>query len=138
LAPIGKALWLMQSFQECGWASFVSLGAGLVALIIGIAALGVALGKPRAGVLLGALALIFSFGPPVVGFLGMLWGRHQTDAILASGVIDASVGNELQTQGYSEAAQCIPVGISIGVLPFVLASVALVIAASRKASEQKE
>lgn len=127
----------MESFRECGWASFVSLGAGFIALILGIAALAVALGKPRAGVLVGALALVFSFGPPVVGFLGMLWGRHQTDAILASGVIDASVGNELQTQGYAEAAQCLPVGISIGVLPLVLAGVALVIAASKNAGEKK-
>lgn len=127
----------MQSFQECGWAAYASLGIGILVTLFGVIACALALIKPRTGMIMGIAALGLSLAPSGLGFAGMLWGRHQVDSILMSGVVSGDHIDEIRAQGYAEAGQCIPVGMTIGVLPLVVAGVAIALGAARKASEAK-
>lgn len=127
----------MESFQECGWAAFGALGVGTLVTLFGVVALAMALIKPRTGMILGIAALGLSLAPVGVGFVGMLWGRQQTDSILMSGVISSEHVDEIRAQGYSEASQCIPVGMTISGLPFLIAGAAVALGAIRKSSEPK-
>ena len=127
----------MESFRECGWPAFLSLGVGVLATLVGVVALSLALLKPRVGLIVGVLALATALGAPGTGVLGMVWGRQQTDAILASGVVDPEQHERLRQTGYAEAALCVPVGASIGVLPLVMAGIAIAVAVVRQKGEEK-
>lgn len=117
----------MESFRECGWPAFVAAGAGTLAILMAVAALSLALVKPRTGLTLGILAMVMSCGPAGIGFAGMLYNRHQIDTILTSGVVSADKTEEIRAVGYHEAGQCVSVGGTIAVLPFVLAGLAIAI-----------
>jgi len=125
----------MESFPEFGWPAFAALGGGSLATLLGVVALALALIKPRTGLLLGIVALAASLGAPGVGFAGMLWARQRVDAILTSGVVDPEQTDRLRTEGYREAGQCISVGTTIGILPIVMAAIAIGIGAARKSKE---
>jgi hypothetical protein len=127
----------MESFRECGWAAYAALGAGILVTLFGAVAFGLALLKPRTGVIAGIAALAMSLAPGGVGLLGMFWGRHQTDSILASGVISPDRVDEIRAMGYQEAGQCVPVGMSIGALPFVMAGAAIAVGVVKKSGEKK-
>lgn len=125
----------MESFRNCGWPAFAALGMGTLALIMAIAAIAMALLKPRLGVIVAIVALAMSVGPGGVGFLGMLWQRQQVDSILAAGVIEPQSIERIRTIGYEEAAQCVPVGGVISVVPMFFAGIALVVSLVRKKNE---
>lgn len=121
----------MESFRECGWSAFGSLGIGILATLVGVAALAAALIKPRIGMITGILALVMALGAPGVGILGMFWGRRQTDAAIAGPWIAPEQKERIRQVGYAEAAQCVPVGATLGVLPIVMASIAIAVGAAK-------
>lgn len=125
----------MESFRECGWPAFAALGVGSLALLLGVVALPMALIKPRLGLILGIVALAASLGPPGVGFAGMLWARQRVDAILTSGAVDPEQADRIRIEGYREAGQCIHVGTTIGILPIVMAAIAIGLGAARRTKE---
>ncbi|MBK9266043.1 MAG: hypothetical protein IPM54_40445 [Polyangiaceae bacterium] len=122
----------MESFRECGWPAFAALAAGILATLVAITALALAVAKPRGSILLGVLALAMSLGAPGVGFAGMIWGRQQTDAALSGPSISPEFKQKIREAGYDEAGQCVPVGASIGVLPFVVAGIAIAVGFAQK------
>ena len=115
--------------------AFLSLGLGILAILVGAVALSLALLKPRTGFIFGVLALATSLGAPGVGVIGMVWGRHQTDAILASGVVNPEQEERIRQAGYAEAGQCVPVGATLGVLPLMMAGIAIAVAAVKQKGE---
>lgn len=125
----------MESFRNCGWPAFAALGMGTLAMIMAVAAIAIALLKPRMGVIVAIVALAMSVGPGGVGFLGMLWQRQQVDSILAAGVIEPQSIERIRAIGYEEAAQCVPVGGVISVAPMFFAGIALVVSLVRKKNE---
>jgi hypothetical protein len=127
----------MESFRECGLPAFLSLGLGILATLVGAVALSLALLKPRTGFIVGVLALATSLGAPGAGVIGMVWGRHQTDTILASGVVDPDQQERLRQAGYAEAGQCVPIGATFGVLPLMMAGIAIAVAVVKQKGEAK-
>lgn len=129
----------MESFRECGWASFVALGFGGLATIVSVVALAFALIKPRIGLLIGVVALAVALSPAGIGFLGLVRGRQQTDAVIDSYIVELTPKDveRLRAAGYSEAAQCVAVGTTISVFPMILAGIAIAVGAAKKASEKK-
>lgn len=121
-------LGTMESFRECGWPAFVAAGAGTFAMLMAVAALSMALIRPRMGLTLGIVAMAMSLGPAGIGFAGMLYNRQQIDAILTSGIVSADKTEEIRAVGYHEAAQCVSVGATIAVVPVVVAGLAIAIA----------
>lgn len=126
----------MESFRNCGWPAFAALGVGTLAMVVAIAALAMALIKPRMGVIVAIVALAMSLGPGGVGFLGMLWQRQHVDSILAAGVIEPQSIERIRVIGYEEAAQCVPVGGVISVVPLFFAGIALTLSFVRKNNEK--
>lgn len=117
----------MESFRECGWPAFVAAGAGTLAILMAVTALSMALVKPRLGLTLGIVAMAMSIGPAGVGFAGMFYGRQQVDAIVTSGIVSADKAEDIRAVGYYEAGQCVSVGATIAVVPFVMAAIAMAI-----------
>ncbi len=122
----------MEMFRNCGWAAFGVLGVGMLATLLGVVALALAINKPRGGILLGIVALAMSLGAPGVGVLGMIQGQHVTDAAVSGASIDPAFKEKIRLQGYEEAGQCLPVGASMGVLPLIVAGIAIAVGAMRK------
>ncbi len=126
----------MESFRECGWSAFLSLGVGILATLVGVVALSLALLKPRAGLIVGVLALSASLGAPGMGVIGMVWGRQQTESAIASESISPELKERIREVGYAEAAGCVPVGATFGVLPLILAGIAIVVSVVRMKGEK--
>ena len=57
----------MEMFRECGWPAFVVLALAMVAVLLGMVALGVAIARPRAGLILGVVALATSCSVAAMG-----------------------------------------------------------------------
>lgn len=121
----------MESFRECGWPAFAALGVGILATLVGVIAVALAVLKPRTGAIVGIVALAVALGPPGVGVLGMFRGRQVTDDALSSGAITPEFREKIRETGYAEAAQCVPVGATIGVLPMVMAGIAIAVGLAR-------
>jgi hypothetical protein len=116
----------MESFQNCGWASFLMLFMGLMGLTACILALVLTLVRRPVGGMIAAGASIvlavMSFG---TGPLGAMYGRQVTDNALDSGAIDPAQKERIRQQGYLEADSCVQVGLSLGALPLVAGVIAL-------------
>jgi hypothetical protein len=128
----------MESFRDCGFLAFLSLALGILATLIGVVALALALIKPRTGLIIGVLALASSLGAPGAGVLGMIWGRQKTEAAIAGPWIAPEQKERIRVEGYREAGLCVPVGATIGVLPLVMAAIAIAVGAVRPKSEKKD
>ncbi len=126
----------MESFRECGWPAFLSLGLGILATLVGVVALSMALLKPRASLVVGVFALASALGAPGAGVLGMVLGRQQTDAALAGPAISPDQKELIRVEGYREAGLCVPVGASLGVLPMVMAGLAIAVAVVKQKGEK--
>lgn len=125
----------MESFRECGWPSFAALGVGSLALVAGIVALALALIKPRTGFIVGIVALAIAFGPAGVGFMGMLLGRQVTDNALSGESVSPEQKERIREVGYAEASQCVNVGATIGIVPMIMAGIAIAVGAVRVKGE---
>lgn len=121
----------MEMFRECGWPAFAVLGLGILAVLAGMIALGVALFRPRAGLVLGAVALAVSCSVPAMGAGGTVIGRGAVDSAV-TGAVEPAQAERIRQLGYREAAQCTTLGASFGALPLVLALAALALGALRK------
>ena len=69
----------MEMFRECGWPAFVVLALAMVAVLVGMVALGVAIARPRAGLILGVVALATSCSVAAMGAGGTVIGKNATD-----------------------------------------------------------
>lgn len=124
----------MESFKNCGWASFLMLFLGLMGLGACVLALVLTLVRRPVGGMIAAgasLALaVMSFG---AGPIGALYGRQVTDSVV-DGVksLDPTKREQIRQQGYQEADACIPVGLSLGATPFVAGVIALAVALRAK------
>jgi MFS family permease len=117
----------MESFRECGWAAFLILFLSVLGLAIGVAALALAATRKRQpAVVVGAVALVMALGALAGGPLGAAYGRRVVDDAVSGNVIDPSQRERIREAGYAEAGQCIPVGLSLGTLPALVAAIALV------------
>lgn len=112
-------------FQQCGWPSWLSLLLGLCSLAFAAVALGAALFRARAAVLLSWSALALALLPAGVGTIGMALLRAKVDRLLAEEPLDPSQIVSLRREGYEEAAGCVTLGGALSGLPFVLAVIAL-------------
>lgn len=122
----------MEMFRECGWPAFVVLALAMVAVIVGMVALGVAIARPRAGLLLGVVAVAVSCSVPAMGAGGTMIGKSAVDRALSGPSVDPAQGERIRRVGYAEAGQCTNLGASFGVLPLVLAVAAIGVGALRK------
>lgn len=126
----------MESFRECGWPAFGALAVGIFATLIAVVALAIALTKGRAGVILGIAALAIALGAPGVGIFGMFYGRQVVDDALRGPVVTPEFREQIRATGYAEAGQCVPVGATIGVLPMLLAGIAIAVGLMKKPEEK--
>ncbi|MFO0571234.1 MAG: hypothetical protein U0263_36730 [Polyangiaceae bacterium] len=124
----------MEAFRECGFPAFLVLALGILAVLGGLVALGVAIAKPRAGLVLGVVALALACVVPAAGVGGTLLGRQKTDEAVSGVSIDEGQRERIRIQGYAEASQCTTIGAGAGALPFVLALAALGLAVARRKS----
>jgi hypothetical protein len=129
---------MLESFKNCGWASFVMLILGLMGLGACILALVLALVRRPVGGIIAAGASILlglmSFG---AGPIGSMYGRQVTDSALDSPDIEPALKERIRTAGYEEASACVSVGLSLGAMPVVAGVIALGVAlrAKKKLSE---
>ncbi len=126
----------MESFRECGWPAFGALGIGIFATLIAVVALAMALAKVRAGVFIGVAALAIALGAPGAGIFGMYYGRQVVDDALRGPVVTPEFREQIRETGYAEAAQCVPVGATIGMLPMLLAGIAIAVGLMKKPEEK--
>jgi len=126
----------MEMFRECGWPAFAVLGLGVLAVLAGMLALGVAIFRPRAGLVLGVVALAVSCSVPAMGAGGTVMGRGRVDEALSGASVDPGAKQRIRAQGYQEAGQCTTLGASFGALPLMLALGALAVGALRKKPAQ--
>lgn len=128
----------MESFQNCGWASFLMLFMGLMGLTACVLALVLTMMRRPVGGMIAAGAgiglAIMSFG---TGPLGAMYGRQVTDSVVDSPAIDPAQRERIRQQGYLEANSCVSVGLSLGAMPLAAGAIALAVAlrAKRKLSE---
>jgi hypothetical protein len=125
-------------FRECGWPAFAVLGLTVLAFLAGMIALGVAIFRPRVGVVLGAVALGVSCSVPAMGVGGTTIGRGVVDEAVSGGSIAPDQRERIRQVGYQEAAQCTTLGLSFGALPGVLALAALGVGAARRKVKRSE
>lgn len=115
----------MEMFRECGWPAFVVLALGVVAALLALTAIAVAIARPRAGLILGVVALAVSCSVPGTGVGGTLMGKKKVDEVVDSGAVSPDVVERIRKVGYQEAAQCTNLGLGVGSLPLLLAVVAI-------------
>jgi len=108
----------------------LSLLAGLGGLALSMIALGAALFRARAAVLLSWLALSVALLPAALGAIGMTIGRARMDRAIASGFVDPSQLARIREEGYREAGSCVAVGGAFTALPLCFAIAALAAAHS--------
>jgi hypothetical protein len=124
---------MLESFRNCGWASFVMLFLGLLGLGACVLALVLTLVRRPVGAIIAAGAgvalALMSFG---AGPIGAMYGRQVTDNALDTPAIDPAVKERIRTVGYAEANACVSVGFSIGAMPLVAGVIALGVALRAK------
>ncbi len=124
----------MEMFRECGWPAFVVLALAMVAVLVGMVALGVAIARPRAGLILGVVALATSCSVAAMGAGGTVIGKNATDRALSGAGVNPEQRERIRVVGYAEAGQCTSLGAGFGALPLVLAAAAIVVGLLRKKS----
>lgn len=122
----------METFRECGWPAFAVLGLGILSVLLAMVALGVALARPRVGLVLGGVALAVSCSVPGMGVGGTMMGRSTVDAAVSGASISPDQRERIRAQGYQEASQCTSLGVGFGALPGVLSLAALALGGLRR------
>lgn len=121
----------MESFQNCGWASFVMLFMGLLGLTACVLALVLTLmRRPVGGMISAGAGVLFALMSIGTGPLGAMYGRQVTDSVLET--VDPAQREKIRMQGYQEADSCVDVGISLGAMPLVAGVIALAVALRAK------
>jgi hypothetical protein len=115
-------------FQSCGWASWLCLLAGLLAVPLSLVALSVVLLRARVGKLLSWIALVICVLPFGIGIAGRQLGRSKIDMVISGPEIDPAFRGRIREEGYKEADQCVAVGGTLSTLPALLALCALLTA----------
>ncbi len=117
---------LLQAVRECGWSAHLSLLLGSFGALTSLAALTLLATPQRRWVWLVSLApLLFALLSLGSGEFGVRQGRNAVDQALSITALDAEQQQRLQTQGYSEAAQCRTVATRASALPLLLGFLAL-------------
>ncbi|HLM72071.1 MAG TPA: hypothetical protein VK459_05260 [Polyangiaceae bacterium] len=123
----------MESFKNCGWASFLMLFMGLMGLTACVLALVLTLmRRPVGGMISAGASLVLALMSFGTGPLGAMYGRQVTDSVVDSNAIDPSRREQIRQMGYQEADACIPVGLSLGATPLVAGVIALAVALRAK------
>jgi hypothetical protein len=123
----------MESFKNCGWASFLMLFMGLMGLTACVLALVLTLvRRPVGGMISAGASLVLALMSFGTGPLGAMYGRQVTDSVVDSNAIDPSRREQIRQMGYQEADSCIPVGLSLGATPLVAGVIALAVALRAK------
>ncbi len=122
---------MMQALQEAGWPAYVVIAAGLVGLLVALAALGAAFGarERQTGIGLSILAIVAGIATLGIGALGYV--LQMRSAFEAVAFVDASMRAALLAQAISEAMNNLVFGGVCGALPFLLGFVALVRSVTR-------
>lgn len=117
---------LARRIAEAGFPVYLVFALALVALAVGVVAVGVAFGGKdrRTALVAGAFALLLGIGVPLTGVIGYAW--QMSNAFDAVASVDPSMRAALLAQGISEAMNDIVFGGVCGALPCLLAVVALV------------
>jgi hypothetical protein len=126
----------MESFRNCGWASFVMLFMGLMGLTACVLALVLTLmRRPVGGMISAGASLLFAVMSFGTGPLGAMYGRQVTDSAIET--VDPALREKIRQVGYQEADSCVDVGISLGAMPLVAGVIALGVAfrAKKKLAE---
>jgi hypothetical protein len=116
---------VLEVLQECGWPSWLCLLAGLLAVALSAVAVGMALLRGRASVVLAWAALAVALSPTGIGALGMVHGRSRTNEIVTGSFVDPTQRERIREEGYRQAGSCVTVGGSLTVPPLLLAAIAL-------------
>ncbi len=123
---------LWRTFMECGSPAWVVLFLTALGCAAGTVALGVAIIRPRAGLAVAGAALVLAVSAPGAGVIGQHFGRQKVDAVVSDNSIDPSMAERIRAEGYSEAAQCVKVGVGGGSVPFLIGALALIVALVRR------
>ena len=127
----------MESFRNCGWPAFAILLLAVLGFVVAAVAAGLAAARKRqAALIVGALGVALSLGALGGGPLGAAYGRSITDAAVAGNSIDPVLRESIRATGYAEAGACVPVGLSLGVLPALLSITALALALALSAKRE--
>jgi ABC-type Na+ efflux pump permease subunit len=126
-------LWL--SVRDCGSPAYVIAMLLNIAFLAAVASAVVVFGSEQRqlGIALSAIPFFLGLCIIAVGEYGQFSGRARTDDALRSmslsTAVDVGTREEIRTEGYKEAAQCVSIGLDAGVLPvifgFVLVPMAL-------------
>ncbi|MBI3206996.1 MAG: hypothetical protein HYZ29_35995 [Myxococcales bacterium] len=125
----------MEMFRECGWPAFAVLGLGVLSVLLAMVALGVAIARPRVGLVLGCVALAVSCSVPGVGVGGTTLGKSTVDAALSGASVAPEQRERIRAQGYQEAGQCTSLGVGFGALPWVLSVAAVAVGGLRRRAQ---
>jgi hypothetical protein len=126
-------LWFY--FAACGFASWLSLLCTILAVPLGIAAVGLAFSRARATKAFAVIALVASLLPMSAGLFGMLVGRAKVDTVLDMPGITPSDKERIREEGYREANGCLTIGGVLGALPLVLGITAVAVAFGRRSPD---
>jgi hypothetical protein len=121
-----------QTFQECGFPSYVCLLTSLLAITLSCVSLVFALLGARVVVVLAWLAVTASLLPVGVGAIGMVWGRLKVERALDTEAIEPQQRERIRHEGNREAAGCVALGGVLSGPPVALAAVALALAYTRR------
>lgn len=117
-----------QVFRECGFGAWLVVLASMIAFVACAVALLVAALRSRAAKAIAFVALAIALTPALLGLLARAMALRVVDAALAGGGIDPSQAALIRAEGEKEAGGCLTVGVAAGVVPIVLAGVALALA----------
>jgi len=123
----------METFQACGWPSWLSFLIALAGIAFSTLALSKALLRSPRARLLSCAALAVALLPAGVGVAGLVIGRSRVERIIAGGFADPSRLDAIREEGYRYAGSCVTVGVTFTALPLLLAAVALVAAYALRA-----
>jgi hypothetical protein len=116
---------LVQWFQEGGGAMYGALCCSLLAVAIGLGALGVAFATKKRGLAigLGAATLLFAVTTLCTGVSGYVMGMRNVDAAIANA--DPVYRTALLERGQDEAQNNLEMGACASLLPLLLGIAAL-------------
>lgn len=121
---------MFQAFAECGAVAWMILFLALIAVALGVAAVGMASSSPRAARTASLAALAMVALVSVAGVGGTFLGRAKVDRAVANAL--STYQETLREEGYREAAQCTVIAAGADALPLLLAIVALALASRQR------